>query len=687
MYSVSQDVKSAFLGGNLQDLRISFADEDETVLTALGGDIEASGAEFSHLLNSSEDLHIGETPAASFSVTLMNLDRQLSGFEFGEAYVEIGVCMDMAHTETAANWEWVPMGYYFIGRPERTRTETIEIRDALDRMRLFDVDAAPFLAYITDDIGYPLSIRTLTQELCDYVGLTLDGTITDYPDYTINRDPFPTSCTLRDILHWIAEKWRKCARINRDGELQFFWIGSATESVPATRILQDSETIAEYQTEQITQSVIKNMAGLSYISGNPNSNVYYVLGNPFMQDADASLLTFVQTFPLYVPLSCSLTEADPTIDCGDMISIGLSDEQITALVDSGVALTDGSGNVLTIGTSGEAALNIPLMGRTLRWNGRCTADYIATGNRIRELEDETDYAVNSATSEAGVIEKVKAHGIIADWIKTGLLKSINDLFEINLDTGEIIMKSAQLLGGLINIESESAIDNIIKLYAPAGGGAKTKALFRGAVISVEKYAGEEEEPIWVESTQMWGNEIVLFSSAGGKTIITPFGMTIGGSSVATQDWVNLQKFIKNIQFSISINGTGHAASTPQGSGNVSIDLGSGFATEAWVDGKGYITKPAIQITPTAGKKVLITCSGTRAQAIVTCCGGTGSARNTVWYVARPYSGNVNATYLIESKITMTEVSSTQIRCNASSSAAVTVCILPLSGTWSAEIED
>ena len=463
MYNISAEARQAFLDNAHQNLRISFSD---LVLESDNGEIESSGATFTDYFVANENLKFGETPASTFSVSLMNLNNDLAGYHFGEAFVEIGV-------EVGGSYEYVPMGYYYMEKPSKTQTEVITISDAMDRMRLFEVDAVPFLETLT----YPTTVNAIATALYAFVGVTAETQT--FTDYTVESNPFPTSCSCREILHWIAERRLCNARINRLGKLEYYWLSDETdEEIPETRIVNNSIDLAEYQTEVVTQSIVKNMAGLSYVLGNPNTNVYYILGNPFIQENEAQIHSFITELPLYVPYAISLTEADPSVDCGDLLQIDTSDEvwalYVTAIGGTDYVLTDDNG--VAYGYLTPNIIHAPLLQRTLTWNGICRATYMATGDRIRPLEDETNYSINTANSADGVIEKIRARGIDAEVIKTGTLEGIEIIGEHGSIGGwdmtpEKISKSGTYDVSNVDITVVAVIGAVIKGTFPGGEAA------------------------------------------------------------------------------------------------------------------------------------------------------------------------------------------------------------------------
>lgn len=435
-----------------------------------------------------------------------------------------------------SEWCYVPMGVYYLSKPKGLNDFTVSVTDALDRMRLFDVDATDFYAHITETYPSDPTIKQWYDELIAWVGVTSGYTASGSTTYNYN----PSNVgTLRDLLNYLAEKFRGNFRFDRNGVLRLYRYGSTVvEEIAPYNIEESSLEVAEYSTRAVDKIVVKNLAGLTYVVGS-GDNVYPIYGNPFIQDASGLTLANY-AFYQYVPVGCVVLEANPCVDVGDKVNVYLSDEEYRVFVDAyNRAYTNENGALFT---EENTPLAIPLMHRTMVWNGVCTATYEATGNRVREIPTELEqinYNANTANDTGNIINKIEAHGIEVDCIRgridnngwginftngtmsigtlavsnitgtqslgnnwsidfdngtmtigsisannitTGTLQSPNGKYSLNMSTGVVTMASANITGGDIDIETASSTSNKIRLIYP-----ENNAMVKSATMYPDKF--------------------------------------------------------------------------------------------------------------------------------------------------------------------------------------------------------
>ena len=208
---------ASLLAGNATHVRVVFPVQNVTLTDS---DISADGGiQINTTLNTETDLVIGKAIASEIIINLLN-DGQFAGFDWTEEFhVDFGA-------EINGSTEWVTVGYFSGKKPERTvRTETIEFT-AYDRMLNFDVLADDFLSAIT----YPVTMQTLFQNLCTYVGLSYavgdENSTTMAKSYS--ESPFISGLTCRQLLAWIAEANACNAVINSAGAVVLKWYTNHT---------------------------------------------------------------------------------------------------------------------------------------------------------------------------------------------------------------------------------------------------------------------------------------------------------------------------------------------------------------------------------------------------------------------------------------------------------------------------
>ena len=296
-------------------------------------------------------------------------------------------------------WEYAPMGVYQVKRPEQNLADIVRVTDAHDYMTLFDHDAAEFLA----SVSYPTTVAFLYESLCDWVGVDYETSVFPRSDTSFDASPFPdTSTTLRQVLKWIAEKAFCIAHFDREGILCLHWLGSSVaEEVGANNVSWKNLSIAEYAVAPVTNAILKDIAGntITYESGD---NPYVVAGNPFISTITAADLAEFRALPEYVPLTVDVIYPDPCTDMGDIVSVQPNEDVRRMLTDAySRALINEDEEAFAYEIS---PFVMPLMERTLTFNGWLSGRYVSRGNRKR-LYDVDSTAYNASLSFAERVEK------------------------------------------------------------------------------------------------------------------------------------------------------------------------------------------------------------------------------------------------------------------------------------------
>ena len=376
--------------------------------------------------------------------------------------------------ENVITIEYVPMGQYNVVKPRSTVGDIVEIQDAYDNMNLFDADASQFLESLT----YPVTLSGIYTALCDFVGVEYVTDTFLYSDTSYASSPFAdTSCSLRDILWWIAERARAVAHCDREGLLDLMEIDTTVvETLTASDIGQDGYSVAEYKTPDVTGVLLRSGNGTTLSFGSMTAP-YMISANPFVSTITNEDLEAYESIPTYIPMEIMVLEADPSVDIGDMIDVRPMVDEILALTNVYDEVYSENDEALSI----EApTYQIPLMNRTLTFMGGIRASYIATGNEIREADlSNTEYnasvapvtqtdVFNRLTNggeqqgiylEDGKIyingEYIKANSINADLIYGGTLSGA----EINIGDGAFTVDSdgtVSITKGELNINFSGA---------------------------------------------------------------------------------------------------------------------------------------------------------------------------------------------------------------------------------------
>jgi len=302
MYTPSETLQTALDAGNPQRILLEFTDPDSGDVEAFSNeDIDISdGLRVNRTFNGDEELTVGLCPSAEVQFSLLNDERQLADFRFGECAVWIGARIDEgtpdqdAKTETFTEngvevlYEFAPIGVFIVERPDIVQRDIIQIT-ANDRMSKFDVEMPSKTTLgLNPTTSNPVKIRELLSAMCNYVGVALAS---GAPNWFMNSDlSFSTwpskyfeSRTMREVLKWIAEAAGSIARFNRYGQLEIAWLNDLTETVAYDENNYSDFTQTWYEVAQIDGLKVRNQDETSESTvGTDPENPYVIAGNPFL---------------------------------------------------------------------------------------------------------------------------------------------------------------------------------------------------------------------------------------------------------------------------------------------------------------------------------------------------------------------------------------------------------------------
>lgn len=240
--NVSEDFKRGMADPSTpQRIVFQFAN---TIISNEDVDVEG-GVDFHEVFCSETNLTIGLTPSSEISFGLLNDDGHWNDFTFGAFNAYIGVRLTVTENDSAEvqrpaitisgttmtvngngyleTYELCKLGRFIAPRPAVVQKMLIDVQ-ANDQMTLFDKDMPSAMAL---GITFPVTALTLLQKLCTNVGVTLASTNFINKNLTLAAWPekFET-CSMREVVGWIAEIACANARFNRDGELEMAWFNT-----------------------------------------------------------------------------------------------------------------------------------------------------------------------------------------------------------------------------------------------------------------------------------------------------------------------------------------------------------------------------------------------------------------------------------------------------------------------------
>ena len=440
------------------------------------------------------------TPNRHLANKLM-IGTSYSFYSFGPQYKYYMRCTPQGNGKyLCENFVAVNMGKYEIERPDLMLNDVVEVNDAPNVLANLDVDATNFLNSIT----YPTTMKAIAEAAVAYADADATISSPNISEYTasIASSPFGSgSYTVRDILKRISEAIGR--NVVADGgdsgtstvRLKYAVAcnapGDYVESIDWSRIASGSLKIKSYMTRQIKTLLLKKQDG-TIVERNVGSlvasGIYEISNNPFVQSLpyDGVLVESFPTAPtnnpwMYYPASLTVIYANPLVELGDTIRVESAEEQYTPQYD-----VYGRPTGLQ---EYHAPIYIPLMHRTLHWQGYCFADYEANGNAVRYANTDTQaYQSNVAMDYADSLEDMLSTRIFNIEDNLGVRETAADatgvdvpsgtatnVNSIAIDTGHTYIVTAHL-----NFPSNST--GVRGLYVASTSGSTTAVNGGGRIV-------------------------------------------------------------------------------------------------------------------------------------------------------------------------------------------------------------
>lgn len=287
-------------------------------------------------------------------------------------------------------YEYCPVGVFNISKPERLKEYEVGFSTAQDKMTKFDRSATEFI----NTLSTTLTIKSFVDSLCSYCGTTFALSSFPHSTDTFNKSILvENEYTCRDLLKFAAEYCGTFAYCTGDGLVSFKSLQTSTvEEITYDRLELDGEEFAEYETENITKLIIQSSEGSSLTFGS-GDNAYTVYGNPFI--TGSSWFDRPSSIPNYIPITASIITADPSIECGDKILFNLSQEETMALM-YGDGLSVDANNLAFYFVQAAIKRGVPLISRTIVFNGQTSAVYQSNGDKVRPYDSaaQNNYAIS-----------------------------------------------------------------------------------------------------------------------------------------------------------------------------------------------------------------------------------------------------------------------------------------------------
>ena len=330
MYSVSENYITAVRANTRTDrLLTTLTLPNSQVLHLTDADYGQNSIKINWQCVDSEELMFGAAYTTPMDISIRT---NLSRYQFYGAVLE-----PVYEVKIGPNsWYPIPLGVFTVS--EATRVGQLVQMTAYDNMQKFDME---WNSRIVTGTPY-----VIVKFLCDEAGVDMATQETDmenWPNYdlAIQLDETNGCSTLRDGIKYICQLVGAFARINRTGALELVRFHT-TSDLTLTDSDRYSSSIADYSCSYVGLSVT-GMAGTytSYASGQIDNGLLMVMSDAAAWDTGAPrslqtrtdrLFAYLQTIE-YVPADVTMP-GDPSIECGDMITLEVRGDTLNTIVTS-----------------------------------------------------------------------------------------------------------------------------------------------------------------------------------------------------------------------------------------------------------------------------------------------------------------------------------------------------------------
>lgn len=175
----------------------------------VGDDIMDGTCSFTEATSSASSFDIGAAVIGKFTCTLNNWDRRFDGYDFTGALIEPYIGIELSSGE-----EWIKKGVYHVEQPD-TYGSTIGL-ECTDNLSLLECD------YDYVQTSYPATLRTIVEDICQHVGLTLLKSDFQNCDFVAQSRPDDDETCL-SILSYAAQAAGCWVKVDPYGRIVLGW--------------------------------------------------------------------------------------------------------------------------------------------------------------------------------------------------------------------------------------------------------------------------------------------------------------------------------------------------------------------------------------------------------------------------------------------------------------------------------
>jgi len=376
-------------------------------------------------------------------------------------------------TTVATVYELAYLGQYVINKPDELQNEILVFNNVHNVFYQLDIDASDIQTYLSspktiDQLSEHIALMVMAEYLgiYDYSGFTTD---------TVNAGTFGENCsyTYREILGQCAEYFGCVAALRAFGDKDvampslgaFAFVpvcsskSNPDETIQYSNIVAGSLSVKSFETGLIKDLQILASDGnkATYSISVSGDQTYQINASPITIDPmSGAIRTGDMPYRLgtngfsFRPASFAIIQADPGVELGDMIRVYISEASTQPEVDVWGKPTGQTQNIDPI--------IMPLMHRTLTWQGRWSAEYQSTGSQLREVDtDKGVYGASTAMAYTdSQISKMKERTTLNPTYETNSYVSSTAVARISIDT---IGEESGILNLNLDIDSATLPSN------------------------------------------------------------------------------------------------------------------------------------------------------------------------------------------------------------------------------------
>lgn len=363
--------------------------------------IEVQDFKYEGLINTDEDISIGNTCSSMVSFSLYKPEISL---ENKEIEIRYGLMID-------SKLESIRIGYFTI--------QTQESDGEVTKFTGYDRMGTRFEKAYFSDLSYPNNTKNIVNEILQKTNVSIEEELTK--SYTIKKKP--SGYTLREIIGYIAALYGKNAIINRNGKLEFKWYKKENYTIDASRYYEDGIEISsetDFIVNKISCTVKDGESESKTLEEGVGITGIYI-ENPFMTESILKEIYKSISGFQFRPMSVRFL-GDFKIDLGDVISVKIDNHiyeipvmQIQQECDGGLIT-----KITSIAKS-ESEQEIDKNGPNKREMDRYYAELVIINEAmINKLDVETakiTYAtIKNLEATNAEIENLKANTITTEYL-------------------------------------------------------------------------------------------------------------------------------------------------------------------------------------------------------------------------------------------------------------------------------